>query len=138
RGPVVLSWCDVMRGAADPRDGRNVAFHEFAHQLDYEEGDANGAPPLPDQSRYAAWARVLGAEFETLRADLEHHRQTILDPYAATNPAEFFAVATELFFERPRAMRRTHPDLYDQLAAFYRQDPAAHEQATTAAPSPAC
>lgn len=135
RGPVVLSWCDVLKGAADPGDGRNVVFHEFAHQLDYQDGDANGAPPLGDRARYTAWARVLGSEYESLHADLEQHRRTLLSPYAATNPAEFFAVATEIFFERPRDLRRDHPDLYRQLAGFYGQDPAGLRDARTSSSS---
>lgn len=125
RGALVLSWSDVVRGAADADDGRNVTLHEFAHQLDGEWGGMEGAPPLPSAARYRDWARVLGHEYESLIADLHAGHHTLLDPYGATNPAEFFAVATELFFERPRDMRERHPELYAQLAAFYAQDPAA-------------
>jgi Mlc titration factor MtfA (ptsG expression regulator) len=125
RGAVVLSWNDVMRGAADIDDGRNVVFHEFAHQLDSESGANEGAPALGRRSRYLAWARVLGREYRQLQADLEHHRRTLLDAYGATSPAEFFAVVTEAFFEQPVALRRRHAALYDQLASFYGQDPAA-------------
>ncbi len=123
-GSVVLSWDDVVRGAADEDDGHNVVLHEFAHQLDGESGDMDGAPALRGSARYRDWARVLGAEYEDLLADLHDGHRTLLDPYAATNPAEFFAVATELFFERPGAMRRMHPELYEQLSRFYAQDPA--------------
>lgn len=124
RGAVVLSWDDVLRGAADVHDGHNVVLHEFAHQLDDEAGRGDGAPALPRRSMYVAWARVLGREFAELSADLTRRRPTLLDPYAATNPAEFFAVVTETFFEMPIALRREHPQLYDQLRSFYRQDPA--------------
>jgi Mlc titration factor MtfA (ptsG expression regulator) len=125
RGAVVLSWDDVRRGAADPFDGRNLVLHEFAHQLDGESGANEGAPALGEPARYAAWARVLGREYEQLIADLERRMPTLIDGYGATAPAEFFAVVTEAFFERPRALRRRHPELYGQLRSFYRQDPAA-------------
>ena len=124
RGLVVLAWDDVVRGARDVRDGHNVVFHEFAHQLDQESGAADGAPELPRRAMYTAWAHVLGAEYEELVAATERHRKTVIDGYGATNPAEFFAVVTEAFFEKPRQLRTKHPELYAQLAAFYRQDPA--------------
>ncbi|MCA9298441.1 MAG: zinc-dependent peptidase [Phycisphaerales bacterium] len=124
RGAVVLSWSDVVRGAADDHDGHNVVLHEFAHQLDGENGQVNGAPALPSAARYRAWARVLGHEFEAMIESLHQGHRTLLDPYGAVSPPEFFAVATEHFFERPHAMRRHHPDLYEQLSLFYRQDPA--------------
>jgi Mlc titration factor MtfA (ptsG expression regulator) len=123
-GSLVLSWEDVLRGAADEDDGRNVVFHEFAHQLDGQSGDMDGAPALPGPARYRDWARVLGKEYEDLARSLERGQQPLLDPYGSTHPAEFFAVATELFFERPEATRRTYPDLYQQLMSFYGQDPA--------------
>ena len=122
-GPVVLSWSDVKRGAFDAKDGHNVVFHEFAHQLDGEHGRTDGAPLLPERSMYTAWARVLTAEYEKLLDDLEHHRRSCINSYAATNPAEFFAVVTETFFEQPKRLLRCHPDLYEQMKLFYRQDP---------------
>jgi Mlc titration factor MtfA (ptsG expression regulator) len=125
RGPVVLSWDDVCRGAADVHDGHNVVFHEFAHQLDSESGANEGAPVLPRRSMYLAWARVLGHEYEHLIDDLKHHRRTFIDAYGATSPTEFFAVVTEAFFEQPVQLKRRHPELYDQLATFYQQDPVA-------------
>jgi len=123
-GLVVLSWDDVLRGAADPHDSDNVALHEFVHQLDEEDGAADGAPRLPSRARYAAWARVLGAEYERLQQETAYGRPTLIDGYGATAPAEFFAVASECFFEKPVALRRRHPELYQQLREFYRQDPA--------------
>ncbi len=124
QGALVLSWDDVMRGALGIRDGRNVVFHEFAHQLDYESGSADGAPLLEDGSMYAEWSRVLRSEYEKLVRDLRRGARTFIDPYGATNPAEFFAVVSEFFFERPRGMRARHPELYGQLKLFYKQDPA--------------
>ena len=124
RGPVVLAWDSVRHGAADSRDGRNVVFHEFAHQLDSESGPVDGAPQLDRQLMYLAWARVLGAEYAELIDDIEHSRRTIVSAYGATSPAEFFAVITECFFERPTQLRRKHPELYEQLRRFYHQDPA--------------
>jgi Mlc titration factor MtfA (ptsG expression regulator) len=123
RGAVVLSWDDVARGAFDIHDGHNVVFHEFAHQLDSQKGFADGVPRLPARSMYIAWARVLGREYRTLVADIRYRRPTFLDAYGATNPAEFFAVVTEFFFERPAELERHHPELYEQLRLFYQQDP---------------
>jgi Mlc titration factor MtfA (ptsG expression regulator) len=125
RGVVVLSWDDARHGAVNPGDGYNVVLHEFAHQLDGESGSVEGAPVLPERSMYGPWAEVMSREFARLRDDLAHGRRTVLRPYGATNPAEFFAVATETFFERPEAMRARHPELYAQLQLYYRQDPAA-------------
>jgi Mlc titration factor MtfA (ptsG expression regulator) len=125
RGTIVLSWDDVLRGASDIHDGRNVVFHEFAHQLDSETGPTNGAPELPERSMYIAWARVLGSEYAALIDSVRNGEPTLLDGYGATSPAEFFAVATEFFFERPVELRMLHPELYDQLKLFYRRDPAA-------------
>ena len=124
RGLVIVAWDAAKRGAADPDDGQNVVLHEFAHQLDTERGAADGAPALPERGMYGPWATVLGREFADLAADLQRGRSTTIDAYGATNPAEFFAVVTEAFFERPRRLRADHPELYAQLAAFYRQDPA--------------
>jgi hypothetical protein len=123
RDVVVLAWDSVLSGAADIHDGHNVVLHEFAHQLDQEGGGA-GAPALPRRSMYVAWARVLGHDFHQLVRDVAHHHRTLIDRYGATNPAEFFAVVTETFFEKPRELRARHADLYALLAEFYRQDPA--------------
>jgi hypothetical protein len=124
RDVMVLSWDSVVSGASDTRDGHNVVLHEFAHQLDQEDGASDGAPVLPRRSMYVAWARVLGHDFDQLVRDTERHHRTLIDRYGATNPAEFFAVATETFFEKPRQLRSKHPALYSQLQEFYRQDPA--------------
>ena len=123
RGCVVLSWDDVRRGAADAADGHNVVFHEFAHQLDQEDGASDGAPILERRSQYVAWARVLGKEYEELQKRAQRGRRTDIDAYGATNPAEFFAVVTEAFFERPKSLRKKHPELYEELSMFYKQDP---------------
>jgi Mlc titration factor MtfA (ptsG expression regulator) len=122
---IILSWDDVRGGAAGDDNGRNVVFHEFAHQLDMEDRDANGAPVLADHAMYAAWARVLGHEYEQLRSAVERRERTLLDAYGTQSPAEFFAVATEAFFEKPIKLRDEHSELYAQLREFYRQDPAA-------------
>ncbi len=122
-GSLVLAWDDVKQSAIDIHDGHNVVFPEFAHQLDYESGAAEGAPLLSSRSGYTAWARVLGGEYELLLNDIMHHRKTLLDRYGAENPAEFFAVATEFFFEKPVQLKKLHPELYDQLKLFYNQDP---------------
>jgi len=124
RGLVVLAWDHVLSGAAQPRDGQNVVLHEFAHQLDSENGAMNGTPELGTRARYTSWAHVLGDELEELSQRLHAGRSTDIDPYGATNPAEFFAVLTEMFFEKPRALERRHAELYAQLADFYKQDPA--------------
>jgi MtfA peptidase len=123
-GVVVLSWNDVKAGASDIHDGQNLVLHEFAHQLDREDGAINGTPLLEQKSQYLAWARVLSAEYERLQRDSWAGRSTVLDDYGATDPAEFFAVATECFFEKPRVLKKRHPALYEELKTFYRQDPA--------------
>jgi len=125
RDVVVLAWDSVLSGASDIHDGHNVVLHEFAHQLDQEDGAGDGAPILPQRSMYLAWTRVLGHDFDQLVRDTERHHRTVIDRYGATSPAEFFAVVTETFFEKPRQLRSKYPDLYLQLQQFYRQDPAA-------------
>lgn len=124
QGQVLLSWHDALMGAADPDDGHNVVIHEFAHQLDQITGSANGAPPLSGPRHYERWSRVLGAEFERLRQQLAAGEPTLFDAYGATEPAEFFAVATEVFFEQPRRLADEHPALYAELRGYYQVDPA--------------
>jgi len=123
QGQVILSWDDVIAGAADPADGRNVVVHEFAHQLDSETGPPNGAPLLGRRERYARWAAVLQAAFDDLHARLAQGAPSVLDAYAATNPAEFFACASEVFFERPEALAAEQPALFAELAGCYRVNP---------------
>lgn len=121
---LVLAWDAAKRGGLDPSDGENLVLHEFAHQLDFEDYDTDGAPPLSTRSEYLAWAQVMKKEFEALRAAAAAGLPTVLDIYGATNPAEFFAVVTEAFFELPRALRERHPELYAAVSQFFRQDPA--------------
>lgn len=123
QGKVVLSWPDSQQGAADPFDGHNVVLHEFAHQLDQENGSANGAPFLASTEAYRVWSQVLSDEFSTLQQRLRKGIPSLFNAYAATNPAEFFAVITEVFFEQPQEFSAQHPALYRQLAQYYRLDP---------------
>lgn len=134
-GPVVLAWDSVLEGGRDPRDGLNVVLHEFAHQLDYLDGVADGTPPLRRKGDYARWQEVMTREFERLKAAAGTGTPRVLDAYGATNHAEFFAVATEAFFEKSREMCARHPELYSVLSEYYGQDPAARERAT-GAPTP--
>lgn len=121
---LVLAWDAARQGGLDPSDGENLILHEFAHQLDFEDAGTDGAPALSTRSEYLAWARVMKKEFEALRAAAETGAPTVLDIYGATNPAEFFAIVTEAFFELPRPLRDRHPELYAALRQFFRQDPA--------------
>ena len=123
-GTVVLAWDAVRHSAADVHGGHNVVLHEFAHQLDQQDGRLDGAPALAEPSQYISWARILGKEFKALQKEADADRPGLLDQYGATDPAEFFAVVTECFFENPVPLRAKHPELYEQLKAFYRQDPA--------------
>ncbi len=120
-GPVVLSWDSVTGGTSNVTDARNVVLHEFAHQLDQEDGAADGAPILEHRSSYVTWARVLSGEYEALQK--RKGRRAVMSKYGATNPAEFFAVATETFFEKPRQMKKKHPELYEELRNYYKLDP---------------
>lgn len=123
RGQVLLSWDDVLNGAADPTDGHNVVIHEFAHQLDQERGAATGAPFLGRREQLQRWAATLGAAYERLRQQVADGEQTLIDAYGASEPAEFFAVVSEVFFERPLALAAEQPALYRELAGCYRVDP---------------
>ncbi len=123
QGQVVLSWSDVLEGAADPGDGHNVVIHEFAHQLDQETGHANGAPLLRSRASYRRWSGVLGEEFAQLQRRVEAGDNSLLSDYGATDPAEFFAVASEAFFELPQALAQQHPLLYNELRRLYCVDP---------------
>ena len=122
-GPLVLSIADVA--ASGQLEGYNVVLHEFAHKLDMLNGDANGFPPLHRGMKSTDWARDFSAAYEDLCARVDAGEDTIVDPYASTNPAEFFAVATEMFFEVPDLLADTYPSVYAQMQQFYRQDPLA-------------
>lgn len=125
-GAVVIAWDQALNTGRDLNDGQNVIFHEFAHQLDEENESSDGIPQLPRIAGYLPWARVLGKEFKKLRRSADTGTRTLLDHYGATNEAEFFAVATECFFEKPAQMKKLHPELYEQMKLFYNQDPAAY------------
>ncbi len=122
-GQVILSWQDTLAGAAVVDDGQNVAIHEFAHQLDQETGSANGAPMLARRAHYRRWSNVLGAEFAALQARAARGEASLLSDYGATDPGEFFAVISEVFFEQPGPMAQAHPNLYRELCQFYQLDP---------------
>jgi len=129
RGPVILAWGDVLKEGRGERPGRNVVLHEFAHQLDMLNGrDVDGTPPLDTAEQDRRWIEVLKRRYRQLVQDCEAGRPTVLDCYGATNTAEFFAVATESFFEQPSTMKAHLGDLYGLLREFYRQDPAARER----------
>jgi Mlc titration factor MtfA (ptsG expression regulator) len=123
RGPVLLAWDEVLHDCRHPDRGRNVVLHEFAHQLDYE-----GAPPPATSQEEVKWQRfgqVMQAEYQALVDASAHGRATLLDSYGATNPHEFFAVATECFFGQPAQLRQRHPRLYEVLRDYYNQGPPA-------------
>ncbi len=125
-GSVILSWDSVVAGAANDDDGMNVVIHEFAHQLDQVDGAADGIPILKDREAYKRWVDVFYRNYEKLVEQVESGKggRTFLDPYGATNPAEFFAVASETFFEEARDLKIKHPDLYAELSSYYHLDPA--------------
>jgi len=120
---VVLSWASSRSGGLNHSDGKNVVYHEFAHQLDQEDGRSDGTPVLSRTSSYAGWAEVFNKSYKQLHDDLSKGRKTLIDEYGATNPAEFFAVVTELFFEKPEKLYNKNSDLYDELKDFYNLDP---------------
>lgn len=124
RGPVVLSWDATLHGALDPKDGHNLVLHEFAHKLDMLDGLADGTPPMDSKDQLAQWVKTMSREFAKLRGAAENGKATVMDTYGATNPAEFFAVATECFFEKARKLKQRHPSVYDCLKDYYHQDPA--------------
>jgi Mlc titration factor MtfA (ptsG expression regulator) len=122
-GSMVLAWDAVKSGAADPSDGKNVVLHEFAHQLDYENFATDGAPALATREQQMSWREVMRTEFASLRAADDTGIPTLLDTYGATNPAEFFAVSVEAFFERPSALCSRHPKFYAELQRYFNQSP---------------
>jgi len=123
-GPVVLSWEALDDSGSVAHGGANVVLHEFAHKIDMQTGEADGVPPLPSRQARERWLEVFDVEFDRFCTQVERGRNTFLDPYAAEHEAEFFAVASEAFFESPNALRRDFPKLYELFKGFYRQDPA--------------
>jgi Mlc titration factor MtfA (ptsG expression regulator) len=125
RGQVVLAWAECEKGAVNPDSHHNVILHEFAHQLDYLDGTADGAPPLNgEEARH--WQETMTHAYEHLRHSLRHHQTPWLDPYGATEPAEFFAVLTETFFQQPEHLKKEQPEVYQALCSFYRLDLLKH------------
>lgn len=124
RGPVVLAWDHAAFGALVDDDGHNVVLHEFAHQLDEATGVSDGAPLLDGDQNAARWGRVFQDAYERLRGNVQKGIPSIFDSYGASAPAEFFAVAVETFFERPREMRAEEPQIYEQMATYFGFDPA--------------
>jgi len=120
---LVLSWEQVQQDTRNWQDGHNVVLHEFAHQLDQEDGKAEGVPILRRKSDYAIWMQVMTDAYQQLCQDVQRGRKTVMDSYGTTNPAEFFAVATETFFEKPYQLQQQHPALYQLLQNYYQLDP---------------
>jgi hypothetical protein len=120
---VVLSWEQVQQDARNWQDGHNVVLHEFAHQLDQEDGKAEGVPILLRKSDYSIWMQVMTAAYQQLCHDVQRGVKTVMDSYGTTNPAEFFAVATETFFEKPHQLQKQHPALYQLLQNYYQLEP---------------
>jgi hypothetical protein len=125
RGPMIIAWDAALYEARHPGSGRNVVYHEFAHQLDMRDGITDGTPTLPGDEAIQRWIDVCTPRYKAIRAGTDHE---LLDPYAGTDTAEFFAVATETFFTLPRKLRAHDPELYEVLDAFYQQDPATREE----------
>jgi MtfA peptidase len=122
-GKVILAWDNVAHGVHDFSDGYNVVLHEFAHQLDHQSGVTNGAPLLHSRSAYQNWTRVFSEEFTQLQHASDSQINTLIDQYGATDPAEFFAVVTETFYEKPQQLANHHPELFEQLKTYYHVDP---------------
>ncbi len=122
-GALVLSWDEVCQASLDDRDGTNVTLHEFAHLLDMESGEADGTPILKNHKRHMSWVTVFEKEFQRHCRVTRRGRSTVLDEYGAEHPAEFFAVATEAFFENSVALKQQHPELYNEIKGYYQQDP---------------
>ncbi len=123
RGQVILSWHDVIHDTVKLYAGHQLILHEFAHKLDARSGEANGMPPLHADMSRERWAQILSHAYNKLVSRVEHHQHTYINDYAATNPAEYFAVVTEYFFTAPSLLKKHCEDVYIQMALFYRQDP---------------
>jgi MtfA peptidase len=122
-GSIVLSWASVLSDSRNSEDGHNVTIHEFSHQLDQHDGAADGVPELQTRGCYKEWANIMKPEFDLLIKQSEENKRTVLDYYGAENPAEFFAVATETFYEKPAQLQESHPKLYDLLVKYYGVNP---------------
>jgi len=123
-GSVVLAWQSVRQGDSNPEDGLNVVLHEFAHQIDQADGAADGVPEFSEQEDYGRWSRAFAPAYKEFCKKVEKGKRSVLDPYGAENPAEFFAVATETFFERAKGLRKEEPEVYLEMSRFYGMDPA--------------
>lgn len=122
-GSVILAWESVKQGGRNEEDGHHVTLHEFAHQLDQVDGVADGVPELSGVGSYREWSVIFGKAFDRFQKKLDKGRRTVIDPYGATNPAEFFAVATETFYEKPEQLKEHYPKVYQQLCSYYQVDP---------------
>ena len=124
QGSLVLAWDDTLEGGRDLEDSFNVVLHEFTHQLDLENGEIDGVPRLEGKARYDSWTEVFTDAFKRFQKDVDRGKPTLLDPYGADDEAEFFAVAVEGFFELPVEFKKTYPGVYEELSAYFKQDPA--------------
>ncbi|MFV2059995.1 MAG: zinc-dependent peptidase [Gammaproteobacteria bacterium] len=122
RGPIVLSWQDVIQDVESPQPGHNVVLHEFAHKLDMLSGSANGMPPLHASMARTKWTEILSVAYQQLNQQLYYKGKSTINSYAATDPAEFFSVITEYFFTAPDILEQECPDVFNQFLSFYRQD----------------
>jgi Mlc titration factor MtfA (ptsG expression regulator) len=127
-GPIVLSWKDALKGGRNEDDGKNVVIHEFAHALDGLDGEMGGNVVFADKADVDRWRQVIGEEFVSLTDAKSRGTRTLLDHYGATNHAEFFAVASETFFEQPHELRQEHRELFALLKKYYRCDPTKWQQ----------
>lgn len=123
RGPIVLSWTAVQDGLQNPNGRNNVVYHEFSHNLDQQDGTFDGTPPLGPMGNYQRWSQVMGSEFFTLKNALQTHHSSDIDAYGATNEAEFFAVLTEYYFNRPRMLQEKHPQIYEIYDEYFKLNP---------------
>jgi MtfA peptidase len=123
QGEIRLAWDQVLAGGREPRDGFNVVLHEFAHHLDWLDGELDGVPPLTNRREHARWLKILDRETSQVRADLRAGRETLLSDHASDSPVELFAYATEAYFEQPTELCSQHPELFDCLLKFYLTDP---------------
>lgn len=122
-GSLILAWSSVVAGGRDEKDGHHVTLHEFAHQLDQVDGAADGVPELSTVGCYREWAMVFNQAYKRFHSKLHRGQRTVIDSYGATNPAEFFAVLTETFYEKPAQLKKSYPDVYQQLCHYYKVDP---------------